>query len=691
MLGFAIAVAGRAFAGGVVLPDPSSGNVNGLAGVLYWPATMPVAGESVRPLPLVEGCRAHLVSESDPEKELEHPCGKWFAPPVGKYRVWLESDGSISPTQALLVFAGTAFRGQGLSALMPVAASGRIGIPPDRALPESESVRLFSTRTTFPWAKSARIFDRRLRDRVVQMPAGDRVILGRFDRRTNDAIALSRPVTIKARETQYVWPGEPTTSDVLVILRKPPALQVRKTPPSAGLSLNGRKADVLVNGSDRIVAVWYGVDAPRAKIAFHSDAARWEAREIRLTPGRIATIRDEVQPLPSAKVSVNAPVNTRFPDEVFLEVARAAEKEVLRRVSAGLGVHELAELPAELLRVTLRLGQWEWSKMLDLSRGEDGQVGFDIEPVTIFGTVYHGREPAQAELSFLNGDDRWAVVNTDERGRYETTLWWTDVQTVRVTLPGLAPFLDPFREIFTSGRVDFHVPRTDYRVRVRDAQTGRGIAGARVTAGSETGSGLRVAQRVTTNGDGEARLPPVRDGALVVHVSADNYASAEPRRMVVDDEHHTLEFALQPLRTVATVRVLLPSGAPAAGAEVWAFDPAMRPAWRGSATAEGVLELPDLPPGALLLVRHPQAATGVRRTGDREWRLEAPREPLTLEAEANAPIAVWLDDIRLSGPALSFAAWSGPSANPHGRWVGRNLPRRELTIATGENVRTISP
>lgn len=662
----------------VTLPDPRSGNVNGLVGILYWPGAMPTKPrEPSMPLPSADGCHAHLVPEKDPEQELRYPCGTWFAPPVDRYRVWLETAGGISPTQNMLVFAGTPFRDGGLPAIAPIAPAGRIGIPADRAVPDTESVRVFSTRTTLPWAKSVRIFDRRLKGRTVQMPAAAPVVLGRFDRTTNDAIALSRPISIEAGSTQLVWPTAPAASDVLVILRKPWTLEARKEPPTVRLALNSRDPDVLVNGGDRIIAIWYGVDAPRAKIAFESDAAHWEAREIRLAPGKVTTIRDEVKPLPSAKVSIHAPADAELPEETFLVVGA-------KRVRVGVGVHELHDLPAKVLRVTLKVGEREWDEVLDLTNGEDGQVAFDLEPLTIFGTVFHGKEPAKAKISFLNGDNRWNAVETDDQGRYETTLWWTDVQTVRVTLPDQPPFLDPFREIFESGRVDFHVPRTDYRVRVRDAQTGRGIAGAKVIAGNEAKEGMQLAQHVITNDDGEAVLPPLRHGELIVSVQADRYASVEPQRMAVDDQRHEVEIVLQPLQTRAELRVVLPSGAPAADADVWAFDAAMNPVWRGRTSREGVLELPDVAIGATLLLRHPQAASSARRAdGEGVWRLQPPAEPLTLTVDPGAPISVWLDGVQLSGPALSFAAWSGPSANPDGRWTGRNLPPRELRVLAG--------
>lgn len=671
-------------AGDVVLPDPRTGNVDGRVGVLYWPSTMPAEpGQPAQPVPIADGCEAHLVPETDQEQELRYPCGKWFAPPPGRYVVWIESPDRISPRQNLLVYAGTRFRDGGLPALAPLMAAGRIGTPANRAVPPGESIRVFSTQMRTWYTKSA-IFDRRLRSPLVQMPAGVPAVLGRFDRKTNDAIALARPVTIKTGETQLVWPTEPAASDVLVILRKPAALQLRKETPTARLTLNAREPDVLVNGGHRIIAVWYGVDATRATIAFESDAAHWEPREIRLTPGKVVTIRDEVKPLPAAKVSINAPVDARLPEETFLVVGT-------KRMRVGAGVHELHELPAKLLRVTLKVGEWEWDEMLDLTRGEDGTVVFDLEPLTIHGTVFHGKEPAPAKIAFLNGNNRWNVVETDDKGRYETTLWWSDVQTVRVMLPDQPPFLDPFREIFESGRVDFHVPRTDYRVRVRDARTGRGIAGAKVIAGNEAHGGMQLAQHVLTNEDGDAVLPPLRDGELIVSVQAEKYASVEPRRMVVDDKRHELEIVLQPLDTRAELRVVLPNGVAAADAEVWAFDASMQPVWRGKASHDGVLELPDVVLGATLLLRHPQAASSVRAAaGDGVWRLEPPAAPLTLTVDPGAPLAIWLDGVQLSGPALSFAAWSGPSASPDGRWTGRNLPPRELRVLGGNLSSTVT-
>ena len=307
----------------------------------------------------------------------------------------------------------------------------------------------------------------------------------------------------------------------------------------------------------------------------------------------------------------------------------------------------------------------------------------------VTGTVFYGDDRARAEIEFRD-DEEWRVVKTNERGEYETVFWWPDVHTVRVKIAdrNQPPFLDAFREIFESGKIDFHVPNTDYTVHVRDAVTHKGIAGVRVTAGSiasdPSSRELRSAQHVITDENGTAVLPPIRKGELIVDVRAERYASREPLRLTVDDEHHELDVDLQPLTTAATLRLLLPNGTPAARAEVWAFSDAMQPLWRGASNEQGELDVPDIAANALLLVRHANAASTIRRVDGNEktWTLEPPAEPLTLidKKTSGAMIALWLDGVKLYGPPLVFATWSSPAANPSGIWIGRNLPAKPVNV-----------
>jgi len=586
----------------------------------------------------------------------------------------------------LMVYSRLPFEGSGMGSLNGVAPAGRVMMPRARSLPETEGLRLISIEARYGWNREGpRVFDRRMPDahKPVQMPEG-RVLAGRFDRKTNDAIALSKPVDVRPDRIVEVWPTPPTDSDVLVVLTKPRELVADK-PIAVNLALDGKRPDVLLNAFDRVLAVWYGVAARHATVTLESEAAFWPAREIDLVRGKVTTVRAALQRLPNAHVSINVPAGVTIAEKMRLEIRRS--NETVRSESVVPGEHDLNALPAEMLTAILHVGEWTASEVLDLSSGDDAKVQFDLQPIDVKGSVYYGEERAAAELEFLN-DQEWRRVKTNDRGEYATTFWWPKVHMVRVRIDGRnqPPYLDSFREIVESGTVDFHVPRTDYVVHVRDATTGHGVAGALVIVGNEGKGGRNSGQRITTDSEGVAALPPVDEGELYVGVRAERYASAE-RTMTVDDEHHDIDVALQPLRIAGTLQLRLASGAAAAQVDVWAFDGTMTPLWRGTTDNDGSVELPEVAAGAVLLVRHAQAASTARTwtpAGEGEtWTLDAPAAPLTVVAKdnaANAFVALWLDGVKLSGPLLTFATWSMPATDRDGIWTGRNLPPKPTRI-----------
>src|SRR5664279_3366678 len=97
--GLVVASAGLAavvaVAGDIRLPDISKGEINGKVAMLAWPISgveIDKGGAGARATKLLspEGCSTYLVSTQDLEHEVVYPCGKWFQPAEGRYRVWLE-------------------------------------------------------------------------------------------------------------------------------------------------------------------------------------------------------------------------------------------------------------------------------------------------------------------------------------------------------------------------------------------------------------------------------------------------------------------------------------------------------------------------------------------------------------------------------------------------------------------------
>jgi hypothetical protein len=260
-----------------------------------------------------------------------------------------------------------------------------------------------------------------------------------------------------------------------------------------------------------VIAIWYGVSARTATIVLHSALVFWEPHQVRLTPGKVTTLRSHMQRLPSVRVSVTTTDRARLPDSMSITIHRASDDVTLASEDTTFGEREIANLPAELLRVTLRVGEWQFSEQVDLSSGADQQVRFELEPIVVSGTVFLGNRGVRAELAFHNAKD-WVRVQTDDEGGYETTLWYPGDYTIRIDIPEdrRAPLLEPFTRIEKSGRHDFHVPDGRYVVNVKDAASG-GPLQAHVGFGNIWLDADRqertVRERVDTDDRGRAALP----------------------------------------------------------------------------------------------------------------------------------------------------------------------------------------
>ncbi|HEY0140345.1 MAG TPA: hypothetical protein VGF48_05580 [Thermoanaerobaculia bacterium] len=279
-------------AGKLTLPDPATGSINGRTALLFWPVLSTDNPNEPKLLP-PQGCHVHLTPEDDPEVEHRFACGRWFQPPRGRYDAWLETTDRISaPWMGL--YGGAPSKG-GLAAVVPVFAAGHVGIPASRSLPEGEELRILSLDSHLT-AKSGRIFERRVRredaSAPVLMPAG-LIVIGRFDKKSGDAIALSRPAILGAGAVVRLWPEPPSSgkSDLLVVLRKPSRV-VTSAETQLFLDDGERRlaADVILDVT-RVIGIWYGVDVRSATISLRAEKMAWPKHEVKLTPGRVSTVR----------------------------------------------------------------------------------------------------------------------------------------------------------------------------------------------------------------------------------------------------------------------------------------------------------------------------------------------------------------------------------------------------------------
>jgi hypothetical protein len=295
------------------------------------------------------------------------------------------------------------------------------------------------------------------------------------------------------------------------------------------------------------------------------------------------------------------------------------------------------------------------------------------------------------------------TIETDPHGGYEA-LFLQAPYAVVIRLRGReqAPFAqivahEPFAP---ETRLDFRVPANAFSVQVIDADSGEGLSGARigvvnVWGKTPAGEDLSQVQTIEAGADGRADLPPLRPGEVRLTAEAPGYRRPEYLELPLeeDDPGREITIALEREGAGGRLRVLLPTGEPAAGAEaivVPSLDGAVPPAWRGAADAAGWLEPPARGANQWLVVKHPAAGFLARHApgaGDEtSWSLPPAAPPLALrivrsseEPGSWARLALRVGEAVFSGPILQWAA-GADGADASGFWRGHGLPAGPLDV-----------
>lgn len=679
----------------------------GGSGIAYFPTTGGAEGV-LDP----RGFEVHLVDPDDPGEELVHPAGEPFWPPAGLWRGWLQGEWSMTPSSRL--FGIPPRRGEGVSpSLIEVAPAGRVTV--DDGLAPDLELRLLAAGND---PRSFEMSRRRLLGEVgegVLMPAGP-VLAAAWDRREERYVALGR-VDVLAERTvaaPLAAPRADRSALVVYVVQAPEAPWNEHVGVELTVSRDGeeRRPDDSVTTAWGVHAVWYDLPPGPAVLAGGSFRQYLEPRPLELVGGEIEDVEAVLSRRPLLEVTMVLPSLLRE-RPLTLEVNELPEKERLAKVELPrtAGRHRFHdELVKGVLEVVLTTHVGKFRRQIDLTTEEEGFLVLEPEVIDLFGVVRHGgeRHPATVRFQTVAGDP--VEAEADEEGEYEAValqpLRWVDVELAGVDQ-------EPWRDLFapavdSSRELDFDVPDAEVTVRVVDATTGAGIAGAKVhvgnrylppaEAGGEEGEDRRGRERMigqshTADDAGLVRLPPPRPGRVEIHASADGYrAAGEPLRLEVADppQDAALEIALEPHGERVAVHLTLPDGSPAAGAEVMRVDPAAGGAlYSGRADAAGVVEVPIEPAAGLLLLKHPGAAFAVVDwqpwAGEErvDWTFPpAAGRPLSVrvldpagdEPVHQAEISLWVEGRLLSGRTLMWLTGAPPMTRPNGFWRVEGVP-----------------
>ncbi|HYC90624.1 MAG TPA: hypothetical protein VEO54_15515 [Thermoanaerobaculia bacterium] len=251
-----------AFKGLEKLPDPATGEIDGQPAIVVWP----VDKESITLLD-PKDCRVILERHDTAEfRYLTYPCGQWFVPDIARYDMWVEGPGYVSDTASVYAFGGGKFQGNGARSLHTVVPAGTVRLKAGAAVPPgAETFRLLSLRDQ--WVTFQRVVAPGEAAKGVRAPAG-RLVAGFFDK-AGHALTLTRPFEVKAGAITDFSPAPANGNDLLMVVAKHgpsekaprPGLKV-----SAHSGGKDRAPDVLLDGRDQLIAVWYGLTGARATV-----------------------------------------------------------------------------------------------------------------------------------------------------------------------------------------------------------------------------------------------------------------------------------------------------------------------------------------------------------------------------------------------------------------------------------------
>jgi hypothetical protein len=624
-------------------------------------------------------------------RERAAPCGQPLPLERERNLGWIENGDTITPDLTDVSAGGTLRLGAG-------AAAGDVSLDPSFVLGPGESVVVISLgiapqgrmgfqRTILPTPAGHPV--------PIRFPAGH-LLAVHLDAH-GDALAVSRPqlnppsgaVTLSIRRASE-------GVDVLAFVDRSSAGKPEPVSLAAVDSAGRHLPHVITDGPDRLIAAWYGLAGGALQVTAESEALFLPGALLQARPREALLLRATLRPLPKLTVAIGSlPDGTKAP-AMTLSLFKAGQPQALRQLSVKPGESAVIDrLPAALFDVALDVGGFRTGTRADLSSGEDARVEIPLHPITVKGMVEYGHDPARAEIRIIQRGEP-LVATTDDGGRYTLTLWAPGrffVDTVLLDRPELPPFRDVVR--FEESRTyDIHIPALRLALRVFDADGNTPLPAATIElrntyVNPETERQATNVLSVTTAAAPITELPPLHLGQAEATVRAAGYETAGPIAFAVDTAvaERIIDVPMKRVADSVPLRIVLPDGSPAAGAEVATASPSMTLTWTGLAGVDGIARLPKTLGGSYLLIRHAAGASSLTRLpatyeAVTPISLEPSAPPLTIRfvesdgkpiGPAPAYVALWYFSGRVTGPVLAFLSWSSATTLTDGTWTARNL------------------
>lgn len=286
------------------LLDPATGDIGGKTAVVVYPAVF--ADEEIGNVLDPEGFTAHLAPVRDPSgsEVLEYPCGAWFLPPPGRYRVFVTGNGKISPFSTLLVYGDGAFTGRGMAAALPVVEAGRVNLSESwKSLSADSTLRLLHGGPYLAGSVPRRELSRQ--ERVTSLTEGllmppGKAIAALWDPALRRYSALSRPFLVEANRIRSAPLERPRDSASLVVQLRSKKMASVPDDYWIGITLvsgrTRRAPSVVIPTLKIFYAVWYEVPEGSATLTARTKDLELEPTPIELKNGEIGRFIGRLEP-----------------------------------------------------------------------------------------------------------------------------------------------------------------------------------------------------------------------------------------------------------------------------------------------------------------------------------------------------------------------------------------------------------